>query len=81
MKIINNTNTMVEYLITPSGCSPSSALASGWVSANSGLEFSVSNAPVGPWVYLKFNPSVNSGYVCRQVSALDSVLNIQITEK
>jgi len=83
MKIINNTNGTLNYLVTPSGTtlSGSKIIASGRIWANTAREFEVSGAGQGPNVYFKPVSQGSEGYVIRQAANADSVLKIEINEE
>ncbi len=82
MKIINDTGTVLSYLVTPSGgvLSGSPILASGSVQANSASEFSVPNAGLNPIVYVKAVGQYSQGNFSRQGANGNSVIRIGITE-
>ena len=83
MKIINNTNGTLQYLVTPSGTtlSGSKVIASGQIWANTAREFDVSQAGIGPIVYFKAESNDSEGYVSRQAANAESVLKLEITEE
>ena len=83
MKIINNTNGTLHYLVTPSGTtlSGSKIIASGTIWANTAREFGVTGAGDGPNVYFKAESQNSQGYVFRQAANANSVLKLEITEE
>ena len=83
MRIINNTGSALQYVVTPSGTtlSGSTVIASGGVSPNSAQIFSVPGAGLNPIVYVKaFTFQGNKGFIGRQVSDGNASVSITITE-
>lgn len=82
MKIINDTNATMEYLVTPSGTNlaNSQVIASGRVWANTAREFDVDGGGIGPNVYFK-PASQDDNYVLRQASNDEAVLRVRIDEE
>jgi hypothetical protein len=84
MRIINNSGSTLQYVVTPSGTtlSGSPVIASGSISPNSAEVFSVPNAGQNPIVYVKAYPyQGNKGYIGRQVSDGNATVNLTITEE
>jgi hypothetical protein len=84
MRIINNSGSVLQYVVTQSGTtlSGSSIIASGSVGANSAQVFNVPNAGQNPIVYVKaYQYQGNKGYIGRQVSDGNATVNLTITEE
>ena len=83
MKIINDTNSTMEYLVTPSGTtlSGSKVIASGRIWANTAREFQVEGAGTGPNVYVQPVQQGAGTYILRQAANGDSVLRVRMTEE
>jgi hypothetical protein len=86
VKIINNTGTGLNYVVTQSGSplSGSQIIASGFVSGNSASEFDVPNAGVNPIVYVKaftYPQLGNKGYIGRQLANGKSTVAITFEEE
>jgi hypothetical protein len=84
MRIINNTGSVLQYVITQSGTtlSGSRVIASGGVMANSATVFQLPTAGINPIVYVKAFPyQGNQGFIGRQVSDANATVNITITEE
>jgi hypothetical protein len=86
VKIINNTGTGLNYLVTPSGTtlSGSQIIASGFVSGNSATEFDVPSAGLNPIVYVKafqYPQYGNKGYIGRQLANGQSTVAITFAEE
>jgi hypothetical protein len=83
VKIINNTGSVLQYVVTPSGTtlSGSTIIASGGVSPNSAKIFSVPNAGLNPIVYVKaFQDGGNKGFLGRQTSDGNASVTITFIE-
>jgi hypothetical protein len=85
MKIINDTNATLEYLVTPSGTtlSGSKVIASGRIWANTAREFDVDPgaAGTGPNVYVQPSTQGAGAYVYRQAANASSVLRVRMDEE
>ena len=83
MRIINNTGSVLQYVVTPSGSSLSGSpvIASGSVAPNSAQIFSVPGAGLNPIVYVKaYTFQGNKGFIGRQVSDGNASVSITFTE-
>lgn len=83
MKIINDTNTTLEYVVTPSGTTlpNSKVLASGRVWRNTARDVDINASEQVPNVYVKPVEDNNENFAFRQVSGLNSTVRITITEE
>jgi hypothetical protein len=83
MKIINNTNGTLHYVVTPSGTTlqNSQIVASGTIWENTAREFDASKAVTAANVYFKLDSTNAPGYAMRQSASPNSVLKIEITEE
>jgi hypothetical protein len=83
MKIINNTNGTLQYVVTPSGTilKDSPIVASGTIPGNTAREFDASKAVTAANVYFKLDSQYAPGYAMRQSANPNSVLKIEITEE
>jgi hypothetical protein len=81
MKIINNTNDRLYYLVTPSGTtlSGSKVIASGVVDKDNTLEFPLNNAGQRPIVYVKSIGPYDQGYFSAQPEDGHATVTISIT--
>lgn len=82
MKIINNTNGTVQYLVTPSGTtlSGSEIVASGWVESNGGhADIYLPTVGLKPIVYLKSESPNSEGYVLTKAVDGNSTVTMAIT--
>lgn len=84
MKIINDTNATLEYLVTPSGTtlSGSKIIASGRVFPNTARELKVdaNAAGIGPNVYVQPVTENAGNYILRQAANASSVLRVRMDE-
>lgn len=83
MKIINNSGSFLQYVVTPSGTtlSGSTIIASGYVSPNGTAQFQVDGAGRNPLVYVKSVTQGSKGFTGRQVASGDSTVSITMTEQ
>ena len=83
MRIINDTNSTVEFLVSASGAvfSFDNMVASGTIDGNTASEVDLSSTLYSPQVYLRFIPTTDSGYVRRQVASPESLVRIEVTEE
>jgi hypothetical protein len=83
MRIINNSGSTLQYLVTPSGTtlSGSPIIASGYIQVNSASQFNVDGAGTHPIVYVKSVSQGSKGFTGRQVSNGNATVNITMTEE
>lgn len=81
MKIINDTTNTIQYLVTPSGTvlSGSPIIASGTINPNNTLDFPLTNAGKGPWVYVKSQEPYNQGYLSIQTADGGATVTLAMT--
>ena len=83
MKVINNTGSALQLLVTQSGkpLPTATIVYSGSIGSNTAVEFDPKNAGEGPLVYVRSAETNDKGYILRKATNSNSTISLSFIEE